>query len=355
MQIIVTFVNKFSTDLILKMKKLFRLLLLIMLPGLFVSCETDFDVIADYKEVAIVYGLLNQNDSIHYLRINKAFLGDGNALSYAQVADSSSFGADISVVLIESTPGGIKKEIVFDTVTLFNKQPGDFYSPGQLFYASSAALDENNIYELKVNSRKTAYEVTSKTNLIHNFNITKPSSGAKTINFKRSFTQQMKFAWQNAVNGKRYQFKLTFNYKEMNLAGDSTHKKIEWIFPEQTTENTNGTGESDVTYTNEDFFKLCESKIPYSDPVAEAEVIKRFASACDIEVTVIGDEFNTYLDANGPSTGLLMEKPSYSNITNGLGLFSSRYQIHRVPSISLSPETIFDLNQTTNLKFAKPN
>jgi hypothetical protein len=77
------------------MKNLFRFLLLFIVIITFVSCETDFDVIADYKEVAIVYGLLDQSEAVHYLRINKAFLGKGNAISYAQIADSSSFGVQL--------------------------------------------------------------------------------------------------------------------------------------------------------------------------------------------------------------------------------------------------------------------
>jgi hypothetical protein len=335
------------------MKKLFRLLLMLIAPGLLVSCETNFDVIADYKEIAIVYGLLNQNDSVHYLRINKAFLGEGNAITYAQVADSSSFGADISVLLTEITPGGEKKEIIFDTITLYNKQAGDFYSPGQLFYGSDAKLDENNTYELKVISKKTSYEVSSQTSLIHNFYFKSPSSGSKNLSLQRAIPQTNKIIWQNAKNGKRYQFRFYFNYKELGLKGDTVYRKIEWIFPEQTTESTDGVGESDVSFKNEDFYKLCESKIPYIDLTTEDAVIKRFASTCDLEVTVIGDEFNTYLDANGPTTGVLMEKPSYSNITNGLGMLSSKYQIHR--HIALSEKTILDLNTTTTLKFAKPN
>jgi len=337
------------------MKKLFRLLILSIIPGLLISCETDFNVIADYKEVAIVYGLLNQNDSVHYLRINKAFLGSGNSLTYAQIADSSSFGAGIKVVLTESTPQGAKNEIVFDTVTVYNKQAGDFYSPGQLFYFSKTKLNQENTYNLKISSKKTSYEVSSKTKLIHKFNITKPLSGSKNLNLQRTTTSQNKFSWQNAENGKRYQFRLYFNYKELGESGDTIKKRIEWVFPEIITENTDGIGESSVTYTNEEFFVLCENKIPYSDQSAEDAVIKRFASVCDLEVTVIGDEFNTYLEANGPSTGVLMERPSYSNITNGLGLFSSRFQVHRDPMLVLSPATILDLNTTTNLKFVKPN
>lgn len=335
------------------MKKNIRPLFLFFIPFLFVSCETDFNVISDYKEVAIVYGLLDQSDSVHYLRINKAFLGEGNALVYAQVADSSSFGADINVILTETTPSGNKQEISFDTITLYSKEPGDFYSPGQLFYSSDAKLNENNTYELKVSSKKTSYEVSSQTNLIHNFSITKPASGAKTLSFKRSITTAQKFAWRNAENGKRYQFSFVFNYKELGLSGDTTYRTLEWIFPDKTTENTDGTGESDIAYLNEDFYKLCENKIPYSTSATEEAVIKRFASICDLKVTAIGDEFNTYLEANGPTTGVLMEKPNYSNITNGLGLLSCRYQIHRL--ITLSAETILDLSTTTNLKFVKPN
>ena len=353
------FCHSIPTILYIKMKNRFRILFLFIIPCLFVSCETDFNVIADYKEVAIVYGLLNQNDSIHYLRINKAFLGAGNSLTYAQVADSSSYGADINVVLTEITSGGIIKERVFDTVSLYNKESGAFYSPKQLFYFYKDPLNDpfkaSSTFELKITNKKTGTVVSSRTTLIHDFVITKPTAGAKTLNLRRSITQQTKFTWQNAVNAKKYQFRFYFNFKELNSQGDTTTRKIEWVFPEKTTENIDGIGECSVPYYNEDFYIMCTNKIPYSDQSVEDAVVKRIASSCDLEVTAIGDEFNTYLEANGPSTGVLMEKPDYSNIINGLGLFSSRYEMRRQPSIVLSPETILDLSTTTELKFAKPN
>ncbi len=338
------------------MKKIFRLFLVLIVAGHMLSCETDFDVIADYKEVAIVYGLLNQNDSVQYLRINKAFLGDGNSLTYAQVADSSTFGADINVILKETTPGGITKEIVFDTITLSNKQAGDFYSPNQLFYYSLEPLNQENTYELKVTHKKTGYEVSSVTRLVHNFNFTRPSPNAvkKSLSFKRSSTQQGKFIWENAKYGKRYQFRFYFNFKELTTgSGDTVYRKIDWVFPEVTSEKTDGSGESSVGYSNEQFYLLCEDKIPYPDADAEAAVTARFAWLCDLEVTTIGDEFNAYLESNSPSTGVLIDKPVYNNITNGFGLFSCRYQINML--IPLAAETVQDLSTTTNLKFAKPN
>ncbi len=331
-----------------------RFFLLLCVATFVVSCKTDFNVIADYKEVAIVYGLLNQNDSIHYLRINKAFLGDGNALTYAQVADSSSFGGNIDVSLTEITPNGIVKTRVFDTITLSSKDTasGDFYAPNQLFYyyknPANDPFGANSTFKLNIINKRSRDTISSHTELVHNFSITKPLSGAKTLNLK----QANKFGWENAVNGRRYQFILYFNYRELSFKGDSTHKKIAWLFPEVIADNILGNGESQVEYATEDFFKFCESNIPYSDKTIEDAVKTRYASSCELEVTVIGDEFNTYLEANGPSTGVLLEKPSYSNITNGIGLFSSRYQIHR--AIAIGPETVLDLSTSSTLKFAKP-
>ena len=60
------------------MNKLSFVAVLIMALG-FVSCETDIDVNAEPTDITIVYGLLNPNDTTHYLKINKAFIGEGSA------------------------------------------------------------------------------------------------------------------------------------------------------------------------------------------------------------------------------------------------------------------------------------
>ena len=56
----------------------------------FTGCETDFDTTAPYKDITIVYGLLDSKDSMQYIKINKAFLAENNVLTYA--ASPGSFG-----------------------------------------------------------------------------------------------------------------------------------------------------------------------------------------------------------------------------------------------------------------------
>ncbi|MFN3874859.1 MAG: hypothetical protein ACK4L7_02980, partial [Flavobacteriales bacterium] len=64
-----------------------RLPAALMALSLLGACSTELDVNEPYKDISIVYGLLNQRDSLHFVKINKAFLGEGNALDMARVRD----------------------------------------------------------------------------------------------------------------------------------------------------------------------------------------------------------------------------------------------------------------------------
>ena len=80
------------------MKKIFILLSIFVF--LFISCETDFDVNAEWKETTVVYGLLDASADTQYIKINKAYLGEGDAMMMAQYSDSINFNPnDLEVKL----------------------------------------------------------------------------------------------------------------------------------------------------------------------------------------------------------------------------------------------------------------
>ena len=72
--------------------------LLLLLPVLF-SCNKELKVNANWKDVTVVYGLLDQTADTTFIKVTKAFLGEGNALQFAQVPDSSNY-PDISRSII---------------------------------------------------------------------------------------------------------------------------------------------------------------------------------------------------------------------------------------------------------------
>jgi hypothetical protein len=74
------------------------------------------------------------------------------------------------------------------------------------------------------------------------------------------------------------------------------------------------------------------------------------AGLVDYVVSAAGVEYNTYLNVNEPSTSLVQDRPEYTNIENGFGLLSSRYQKTR--TIEMNPITEQNL-MNMNLSFVK--
>jgi hypothetical protein len=69
------------------MKKL--ALLLLSACFLLTSCDNDLDVLEEYTEIPVIYGLINPASTTFEIRVQKAFLGAGNALLMAQETDST--------------------------------------------------------------------------------------------------------------------------------------------------------------------------------------------------------------------------------------------------------------------------
>jgi hypothetical protein len=141
------------------------------------SCETDFDVNANWQDVTIVYGLIDPNEEIQLVKINKAYLGEGDAIEMAAISDSTNYNpSDIRVTLYRI------KEISFnqyDTLssvilndTILEKDDGLFSIDNNIIYTFSkpeSFYNTNSIYSLEIINLSSGHMVTSKTEIINNF------------------------------------------------------------------------------------------------------------------------------------------------------------------------------------------
>src|SRR5262245_17610431 len=99
------------------------------------SCSTDFDTIADYKEIMVVYGLLDQYQGVQYIKVNKAYLGQGNALIMAHEKDSINYANVLDVTLEQMDGGNVVATYTLQRdSTSFAKDSGLFNYPYQIFY-----------------------------------------------------------------------------------------------------------------------------------------------------------------------------------------------------------------------------
>lgn len=341
------------------MKRFYLLIasLLVICSGIIVSsCETDIDVSADWKDITVVYGLLSQNDTLHYLKINKAFLGDGNALEYAQLADSSSYFNNLEVSLTEIADDGGSRVFNFDTVHVTNKEEGIFYSDDEIIYKSQFIIpsdldDKNYRYDLRVRNKITGKEITSSTNLVKNFDITIPRPGQPTIDFISNNTST--FKWKSGKDGRRYDAFIRFWFEEVLNNNDTIDRYIDWKLGSLKAKNLNGGEEMTLQYSPLALYDISKSLIPRTDNekdgIKESDVRARLTNKVEFTVVVSGDALNTYLDVNSPSSGIVQDRPEYTNIKNGLGLFSSRYTKHN--SIQIGAQTEARFLEIEALKF----
>jgi len=323
----------------------YKLILLgiIFIPVLY-SCKKELKVNADWKDVTVVYGLLDQIDTIHYIKITKAFLGSGDAMEFAKIPDSSNYPDKLDVQVEEWNGSTLLNTWTCDTVTIHNKEAGDsiFYFPDQLVYYFRGDLSSENQYKLNITNKQTGKIVSSQTMMIYPFTIEKPNSFLP-VNYVPGLKVELK--WYSAKNGKRYQIALRFHYLE-SLKSDTSQKSfnaIDWvIFSNIQSLNNQGGELLDYYFPADGFYSFLGSHIPVNPDV------NRAARSVDYIFSVASDDLNTYMEVTEPSYGIIQERPAFSNITNGIGLFSSRTVV-LIDSLRLRQETLDQLrvNQYT--------
>lgn len=306
------------------MKNLLALFSLISL--LFFGCKTDFEVNATWKETTVIYGLLDQSKSVQMIKINKAFLGEGDANQFAQIPDSSNYDPkDLVVTLEESKNGNLLRTLVFHDSLVAGKKPGDFNPSKNIIYVSYAKLDSSMVYKLTVKNLSTGNVASATTPLLERVRYTKPTSNY--ISFVTSPStpstngtySDLATGWISKPNAKTYQTNLRFYYIEKdNILNTSTEKYVDWL--QSAKQSTDITGGETIlqNISGLGFYQLLASVIP------ENPNVFRYANRIELTMTVGSDELNNYINVNSPSGDLNQDKPTYTNIDNGIGIFSSR-------------------------------
>lgn len=301
------------------------------------SCSTDFDINAEPKDITVVYGLLNQGEQTQYIKITKAFLGDQDALVMAQDAQNSSYGDNLSVYLEEWKNGIKNTTFYFNKTVITDKEAGIFYSPNQEVYvANITSLPNDCIYKLFITNNQTGKLISAETSLVNEslFKLKIPMTGAN-IGFVNNDGEYVasEVKWMTAKNGRLYEPVFRFHYSDSNRTTftKDTSKYVDWILGSSKSNKLDGNEELSIPYDGESFFKILQGKIPADDNLI------RHAIKVELIFSMGGDELSTYIDVNKPSSSIVQERPAYTNISNGIGIFSARYK--KIYKFNIAPAT----------------
>ncbi len=308
------------------MKQLKNLFLYI-LPLVFIqfSCKEDINLIGEIEETAIVYGLLDVADSVHYIKITRAFIGPGSSLDIAKIPDSSYFN-QVQATITEYVNGVQTNQWNLTDTTILNKDVnGAFYAPSQkvfCFYTNSSnPLKTNAVYKLNANINNGEFAIAAETDLVSNL-----SNNIETQNYSFKFATNPATYVNTSVilsTGNSYVINTKLAIKVREIRGsDSTDISIPWTL-----------GESDVLpgssapfiATGAIFYDIIKKGVT-NDP----SIIKRKLLGMELTYTAGAEELYNYMIVNKPSSSLAQTKPTYTNITatNGqkvIGVFSSRF------------------------------
>jgi hypothetical protein len=314
------------------MKKYF---LFIIMSGIILSaCKNDLDVNAEYKETMVVYGILDQTDSLQYIKVTKAFLGEADAAQMALVRDSSEYPDVLDVKIIERRNNQTINHTL-ERRLITNKNAGNFYAPNQYVYAFLpnlfrtspiiGYLDETKIVKLQITNRLTGKSTEAETEIVKNFIIRIPSASAftsiplatQTNNFLSPTDYNL--VWEISPNAKRYSVNFRLTVIDTNLVNPSLSKR--YTIEYGSSKIKPGSSDREITFAinARDFISLIASKLP--DAGTDNE---RWLADIDVFIAAAGEELDIYMTLNEPSASIVTERPIYSNLSDGIGIFSSR-------------------------------
>lgn len=312
-----------------------RPFLLLAVAGILAGCSTDLEVNAPYKDIPVVYGLLNMRDSIHFVKINKAYLGEGDAYQYALIPDSNEYDPEVITkkMIYRLQNGNRVDSFPLRDTLVENREPGTFYAPQQRVYyfrenqtynlpqsGELVYLDQNSIYELDAVIKGN--ELNARTNIVNDFQIQSvDASLAVGMNFVNANGYiDYELNWTTPLDGKRTEASYRFNYDEIR-GSDTARKDITVRVGSVAAANPDAGGESQSLLINgEAFFSNLSSSIP-DDPTVD----QRIFTGMEFLFTVANADFHTFLSLSEPVSGIIEDRPQWSNIEGAYGIFGSRY------------------------------
>ena len=318
---------------------------------LFNSCKNDLKILAPYKEAVSVYGVLNPWDSRQYIRINKIFLGEGNAYVMAKVSDSINYAPGTLTVTLERFVNGVQapttvgntKTQIFLKDTLVQTATGTFNTDQRLYFTDDRLFHSGD-YKLTIKNNHTGNVFTSKTNVIDSVKafyapLSPPYypvaySPTNPLSYYIDYTiptassdRTINISFFPPADGAEYVGTVRFCYNDSLLGGITVPHTVD--FTMQSINNNNlaihpvfGTLYGTFSFTTNELLAKIYSEITKGS--TPGNLVSRRAIKMDYIITAGNKVLHEFLQVSAPSTSVAQDKPVYTNIDGGFGIFAAK-------------------------------
>lgn len=329
----------------------------------FSACSNEVDVIGEWKEIPIVYGILKSQDTATYIRIEKAFLPPNtDANQVAQIPDSIYFAeGDITAKLYQNGTFFADLARVDGALEGYPKDTGIFAQNPNILYKTRRPLLNNATYRLEIVSNRTGQTYNTTTQTINNTSIliTTPSA-ARAVRWSffdnnAHVFNDVKFDWREPDNADIYDLSIYIYYdefqvnsQEQEIANTRISKTLVW----KPVSNYIPSGIVERQINGEAFYRFLVRQLSN----VTGTPLRRCARNMDVRLDMGGEDLALYVRAASANQGVvggLFPADPYTNIGGGYGIFSSTYYVERL-SIPFDQDVFLYLKEgdlTKNLGF----
>lgn len=309
------------------------------------SCDNDFNINDDWKDITVIYGLLDPAADTNWVRVQRAYLGEAAASASYNQPDSLYYDtAAISVYLEEYNSSSLATPI--KTIPLYvsfrgNNQlePGVFTSDNFRLYYTTETIEQDKTYRLVVKKKNAENpDASSYTEIV---GMQQSSSEGFRFVFPSPNLQQAKFfngriEWYKSNLAEIYEVDVYFYYKEVNRqTGAIEHlvQKLDYAMLEGVQTVPDNLGKLTIDGQPNDIYLQLANSLPELKPNT-----LRFFKNFTLVIWAGGEDLAKYISLNKPTEGINNEnKPEFPDIENGTGLFSSRTTIE-VDDVDMSQQ-----------------
>lgn len=303
------------------------------------SCEADFTPNADWKEVPVVYCVLNPDDTVAWVRVQRCYLANDNLYNYTDIADSTNYPqGSLDVKLLQwrakdtlrsqlVSTGVLERTFDFTYTDTINKESGLFgYRSQPMYGCQTGKLPANKVYQLIIIKRDSGDTlVTATTTLLENqllydvpqvggkvAKVNDFAEGSRMALFKFVGTNKnCALSWNTWKRGRLYEPRVRFFYmvngetKYVDVKCNSVHDQ-----------------------GNSFYANMVLSEGAYFEDIKQALTGDTATKVMVHKVGVIVESCNEDLNAYIASVNALhsgnQSARIYTNIEHGIGVFASR-------------------------------
>lgn len=367
---------------------MFRIIfLLILLMPLLFSCEEDFEIQEPNHELPVIYAFLEHKDpwggesgheDTNFVSVDKSFLGLSNKYEMASVSDSVNFQNydDIKVSLQRVESDNIESKAIGEPILLnytsHYKDDGVFARDNNIVYYTTQALmddrniklepepksDDNYYYKLSVNipGKKEAYAITK---MIRGITEGQYMQDHRVINLTSIHTGfNLKIDFLSNKDARIYDLSIRTYYYEKKKDGNIYLDYIDYKYHLPIISRTKGLASARMQFN----IPLMPYLLSFTSQLSDtSDIIWRvpktrgrngLSETNAVIFTLGSQETYAYLMSSQFSDGPEITSV-YGNITNGLGLFTSKWNCLR-GGFAIAESTVDSIalnSSTKHLKF----